>query len=48
MIDFLITHNRFYDIIIQERIRDIEKYKLVISQNRYQLIEFVTSVIFTS
>ena len=36
MIDFLITHNRFYDIIIQERIRDIEKYKLVISQNRFR------------
>ena len=34
VIDFLITHNRFYDIIKQEWIRDIEKYKLVISLNR--------------
>ena len=36
MIDFLKTHTRFYDIIIQELIKDIEKYKLVISQNRFR------------
>ena len=40
----MITHNRFYDIIMQERIRDIEKYKLVISQRVGRKIGFVISI----